>query len=581
MSAADQGSGGGGLDRNTLLAIVLALGVWYGWLLLFPPQPSEADEAEPGPVATDPVDGQAPAAPAGGAPATQVPAQPARVVHGELCRAEFDLRSSDGSVSDVVLLDHEAAYAVMPLWKWALAGFPLPYLPWGEPPGPEVLLSDAALALVAGAGAPDAAPPRSELLEEGPQRFVVRGVTPEGVQIVRTLAPSSAEPCVWTLEVRWTNTGDAATTGPLWVAVHDLLPESTGRYEAAMRPRAYVDGGLDYRDDLTALVGFEPLEGPVSWLGLADTYFAFLLVPEAAEGGRGAFSARKGPTGAALHGVHYLAKDGLAAGQSHTSVLRVYVGPKATSTLLAVAPDLGEAVELGWLALLAGPMLWLLRLFHGVVGNWGLAIVSLTVLVKALTFPLTQSSFKSSQAMQALQPKLQELNERFKDDPQKKGEATMKLFTEHGVNPLGGCLPMLLQMPVWIALYSALLAAPELYHTEFLYLRDLSRPDPWLFLPTVVVGLMVLQQQFVPTANMDPAQARMMKLMPLFFGIFFYTFPSGLVVYIFVNMVLSIAQQWYIRRTFSTTGPGGGPDDGPDPVPGAAGRVAGELLDDD
>ena len=140
-------------------------------------------------------------------------------------------------------------------------------------------------------------------------------------------------------------------------------------------------------------------------------------------------------------------------------------------------------------------------------------------------------------------------------DAEALNRATVDLFKEHKVNPVGGCLPMFIQMPVFLALFYVLMYSADLYHTEFLYLRDLSSPDPYCLLPSVVVAIMLIQQQFTPMGNMDPAQARMMRLMPLMFGVLWFMFPSGLVVYYFVNTVLSILQQWWIRRTFSTAPP--------------------------
>ena len=157
--------------------------------------------------------------------------------------------------------------------------------------------------------------------------------------------------------------------------------------------------------------------------------------------------------------------------------------------------------------------------------------------------------------MKAIQPQLNEIREKYKDDQQKQQQETMALFKEHKVNPLGGCLPMLIQMPVWFALYSVLLYSADLYHTEFLYLKDLSAPDPYCVLPVLVIVVMMLQQRFTPTGNMDPAQARMIKMMPLFFGIFWFMFPSGLVVYVFINTLVSILQQWWIRRSFRSSQP--------------------------
>ncbi len=232
--------------------------------------------------------------------------------------------------------------------------------------------------------------------------------------------------------------------------------------------------------------------------------------------------------------------------------MQVYVGQLDTDRLAAVDPVLVDVVDFGIVAVFAYPLLFALRFLQGVLGNWGVAIIALTLAVKLAFFPLTQKAFRSGEAMKAIQPLMNEVKEKYKDDPQKQQQATIDLFREHNVNPAGGCLPMLVQMPVFFALFYVLMYSADLYHTEFLYLKDLSSPDPYMVLPTVVVGLMVLQQQFTPMGNMDPAQARMMKMMPLMFGIFWYMFPSGLVVYYFVNTALSILQQWWIRRTFGS-----------------------------
>jgi YidC/Oxa1 family membrane protein insertase len=157
--------------------------------------------------------------------------------------------------------------------------------------------------------------------------------------------------------------------------------------------------------------------------------------------------------------------------------------------------------------------------------------------------------------MSALQPKLQELREKYADNQEELNRRTIEMFRAAGVNPVGGCLPMLAQMPVWIALYAMLYSSVELYQTDFLYLKDLSSADPYAVLPLIVVVLMMIQQQLIPMGNMDPAQQRIMKLMPLFFGFLFFSFPSGLVLYIFVNTLLSMVQQWLIKRMYAVPKP--------------------------
>jgi YidC/Oxa1 family membrane protein insertase len=158
--------------------------------------------------------------------------------------------------------------------------------------------------------------------------------------------------------------------------------------------------------------------------------------------------------------------------------------------------------------------------------------------------------------MQALQPKIQAMKEQFPDDPQRQGQEQMKLFKDEGVNPLGGCIPMIIQMPVWFALYSVLLFSVDVYHAEFFYLRDLSSPDPWGVLPTLVGVLMVLQQRLTPMSpSMDPTQQKIMRMMPLVFVFIMYSFPSGLALYILVNTILSILQMWLVNKAYPMVQP--------------------------
>jgi YidC/Oxa1 family membrane protein insertase len=328
-----------------------------------------------------------------------------------------------------------------------------------------------------------------------------------------------------------------------------VLPESPSRYDNTVAPYASVDGSYEWVK-LHKLVEPQALEGPVDWMALSDRYFAVVLRPDA-ETRKGTLAFSRIERGEAdAFGMYYTVESSLAPGAGHTEQFTMYVGPKELSVLRDIDPSLTKLVNLGWFAFFGKILLAMLKFFHTLVDQWGVAIILLTFTVKAAFFPLTQASFKSSQAMSALQPDLQAIRDQFKDKPEEINRRTMELFRERGVNPLGGCLPMLVQLPVWIALYQVLLNSVELYHTEFLYFRDLSSVDPYGALPAVVMVLMVVQQQLTPMPNMDPAQARMMKILPIVFGIFFFAFPSGLVVYIFVNMVLTILQQWFIKRTY-------------------------------
>jgi YidC/Oxa1 family membrane protein insertase len=213
-------------------------------------------------------------------------------------------------------------------------------------------------------------------------------------------------------------------------------------------------------------------------------------------------------------------------------------------------------VDFGFFGFFSHILLFILELWQGVVGNWGVAIILLTVTVKLAFWPLTKKSFESSRKMQALSPQMAEIKEKHKDDAQKAGQAQMELFKKEGVNPLAGCLPMFIQMPVWFALYSVLLFAADLYQAEFLYLADLTSKDPFGVLPTLVGVGMIFQQRMTPLSpTMDPMQQKMIRFMPLAFTIIFYSFPSGLALYVLVNTILSILQMFLVNRAFPLVHP--------------------------
>jgi len=234
----------------------------------------------------------------------------------------------------------------------------------------------------------------------------------------------------------------------------------------------------------------------------------------------------------------------------------VFVGPKDLDTLDTVkASDredaqLSESIEFGWFAVLCRPMLWLLKLFHGWFGNWGLAIILLTVVVKLLTLYWTQKSMRSMKQMQRLKPKMDALRAKFKDDKERLNQEMMALYKIHKVNPLGGCLPMLIQMPVWFALYRTLGNAVELYRSNFVgWITDLTAPDPYYVLP-IAMGISMYAQQAITPQPMEGTQAKIFKyFMPGMFTFMMLWLPSGLTLYIFVNTVLTMIHQWYMNKT--------------------------------
>ena len=228
---------------------------------------------------------------------------------------------------------------------------------------------------------------------------------------------------------------------------------------------------------------------------------------------------------------------------------KLYAGPEEQESLKALAPGLELTIDYGWLRVLAIPLFWVLNQIHALVGNWGVAIILLTVLIKLVFYPLSAASYKSMARMKVLAPKLQRLKERYGDDRQKMHQAMMELYKTEKINPLGGCLPIVVQIPVFIALYWVLLLSVELRHAPFmLWINDLSTPDPYFILPVLMGATMFIQTWLNPTPP-DPMQAKLMKIMPIAFSVFFFFFPSGLVLYWLVNNILSIGQQWQITRT--------------------------------
>jgi YidC/Oxa1 family membrane protein insertase len=238
----------------------------------------------------------------------------------------------------------------------------------------------------------------------------------------------------------------------------------------------------------------------------------------------------------------------IAAGQSKSFSAVLFVGPQEENKLKALAPGLEYTKDYGWTHIMAAPLFWLLDKIHGLIGNWGWSIVALVVLLKAVFFPLNASAYRSMAKMKALNPRIQTMRENLKDEPQKMQQEMLKIYREEKVNPIGGCLPILIQIPVFIALYSVLSSSVEIRNAPWIgWITDLSVKDPFFVLPALMTASTLLQTWLNPTPP-DPVQAKMMWIMPLLFSVMFFFFPAGLVLYWFTNNVLSIAQQWMINK---------------------------------
>ncbi len=238
----------------------------------------------------------------------------------------------------------------------------------------------------------------------------------------------------------------------------------------------------------------------------------------------------------------------LAVGESASISVPLYSGPNDQDKLKSIAPGLELVVDYGWLTVIAAPLFWVLQHFHSWVGNWGVAIVLLTLGLKLLFYPLSAASYRSMAKMKLVAPRLAKLREQYGDDRMKLNQAMMEMYKQEKINPLGGCLPIVVQIPVFISLYWVLLASVELRQAPFYgWIHDLSVQDPFYVLPALMMVSMVFQTKMNPTPP-DPVQAKVMMIMPFVFGVMFFFFPAGLVLYWLVNNVLSIAQQWQITR---------------------------------
>lgn len=287
-----------------------------------------------------------------------------------------------------------------------------------------------------------------------------------------------------------------------------------------------------------------PKQADDGWIGMLQQYFVAAWLPKE-KTGREYFSRK-------LDGDSYsvgviLPAQAIAPGQKVLTGTTLYVGP-AQTRLDDIAPGLGLTVDYGWLTVLSAPLFWIMSLFNDWTHNWGIAIILLTVLIKLLFFPLSAASYRSMAKMRVVAPKLEKLKEQCGDDRQKLNQAMMDLYKTEKINPLGGCLPVLIQIPVFIALYWAILASVEMRYAPFFgWITDLSAVDPYYILPVLMGASMIIQMRLNPKPT-DPMQAKLMQIMPIAFSAIFFFFPAGLVLYSIVNNILSIGQQWYITK---------------------------------
>jgi len=295
--------------------------------------------------------------------------------------------------------------------------------------------------------------------------------------------------------------------------------------------------------------------GNDGWVAMVQHYFASAWL---VDNGSGAKLSREFYTGKIDTNTYsvgmFLPVGEVAAGATKSFDAQLFVGPQEENKLAALAPGLELVKDYGWFTILAKPLFWLLTQLHALIGNWGWSIVALVVLLKMAFYWLNASAYRSMAKMKAINPKVMELRERLKDKPQQMQQEMMRIYREEKVNPLGGCLPIVAQMPFFIALYWVLLSSVEMRQAPWLgWIQDLSAIDPFYILPLLMTGTSLLQTWLNPTPP-DPVQAKMMWIMPLIFSVMFFFFPAGLVLYWLTNNILSIAQQYLINKQLGVLG---------------------------
>jgi len=558
-------------ERRILTAVVLSIAIlWIFNTFVFKvPPPPPAVEPDPTVAVADPStpaessatpaaaladDDDSAATATGVAPVREVPSAPAVVVAHPWDGIDAAWSSFGGSPNKLQIAAWSDPYELDWLPTWILNGFKNGFN-WGSfdiaPPersAVDLVKDPDGVLLPVGVDAAGLAG------DVGHYRVVREGdgeiefATSRGsLEVSKHFAtPETGYELDYTVRIKNTGREAQSITPSFGVADFVITPEG-GRY--GPQPEVWADAAGDVEH-----WGRRKLEkksegqfvGEVNWVGLGDKYFMVGIEPDQPVQGVARFQAMPGEDryAAALE----LAPITLAAGEVKSWTFRLWTGPKVLEDLNEAGMRMKTSVDFGFFGLVALPILAFLKLIHGFVGSWGISIILLTIAIKGLMYPLSQKAFKSMKAMQSLQPEINKLKEKHGDDKEGLNKEMMGLWKEHGVNPAGGCLPMVVQMPIWFALYRVLWNSVELYQTPFLYFCDLSLRDPIGVFPLVLGITMWAQQKFNPNTATDPAQQMMIKVMPLFFSVIMFTLPAGLVVYILVNNILSIAQQWVIHR---------------------------------
>ncbi len=587
--------------KRLLLAVGIIAALFIAWNYLFPPPaPAPRQATTPAAPVTPTPSAEMPA-PAAGTPAAAATAPSAEAAPVATCEPETEgaprwetedfiatFSRCGGTLASFVLRGSQYYEEVdgkrvqMNLVRSTDPAF-WPLQAQVLTPAPGVTNPDAPRAPLVPAGA------TWELVSANADEIVYRWTSPDGVlQIAKTFRRLPNR-YAFKLDIEVRNVSSKPSDKRLTetnVTLYgyqdpNVREPSMFRYaEPTWGTACYVDGELKH-EQVKELSG-EPRArtGDVRWTGLYHQYFLFAAAPLEREQPTCARSVVPATAGTLKTQLAWGLPSTLEPNQGVRRTLAIYAGPKLMDELAGVDKIVGqqtrldESVDLGWFAVLCKPMLYLLKLFHGWVGNWGIAIILLTIVVKLLTLYWTQKSMRSMKAMSKLKPEMDKIKEKYPDDKQRQNQEMMNLYKAQNISPFGGCLPLLLQMPIWFALYRTLAQAADLYQAPFVgWLDNLTAPDPYYIVPIILTALMFVQAKISP-ASVDSQQQKIMQwMMPIMMGFFSLLFPAGLGVYMITNTVLGMAHQVYMNKTDPSAKPAAVAPSPPPTTPSAPSKV--------
>ncbi|HEY9017926.1 membrane protein insertase YidC [Thiomicrospira sp.] len=532
-----------------------AMWIWFEWMKFSAPEPVNSTAAEihaerPSdvPAANMPSTNTAPSAQSGD---QSVPQATTQIEQGQRIRVTTDTLALEidtlgGDIRDAKMLqhgmpnDHDTPFHLM------------------ADQGPLIYFAQNGIAVPRSANLP--APTHRAVYQveqrdyqlNGDQLRVPMVWSEGGIEVTKTYVFTKGSYLI-DVEYDVRNTSDQAWSGSLYSqfvrTAHD--PYSSRMMYTYTGPVYYDDHSEDNKYNKISFsdITEQPLENRQiqgGWAAMIQHYFLTAAVPN--QEATNTYYAKTLDQGRYAIGVVEPSVK-IEAGQSDVLRSQIYIGPTEQNVLKKIAPGLEKTIDYGMFTILAEPLFWLLNHINNLIGNWGWSIIALTILIKLAFYKLSETSYRSMARLRKFQPKLKQLKENYGDDKALFQQKMMKLYKEEKINPLGGCLPILVQMPVFIALYWVLIYSVEMRQAEWmLWITDLSAKDPYFILPVLMGLTMWIQQKLNPTAMMDEMQQKVMKLLPFIFTFFFMWFPAGLVLYWLMNNILSVSQQWYITR---------------------------------